>query len=51
MNELVDWFEGKTGVTVEMPWRKRTGPKPIPGQVSLDTLNLSEEHEPVLEEA
>lgn len=32
MNELVDWFEAKTDVRVEMPWRKRAPTRPIPGQ-------------------
>jgi acylphosphatase len=43
MNELVDWFEEKTGVTVEASWRVRTGPKPIPGQAELPlTLEMGE---------
>lgn len=35
MYELVDWFETKTGLTVNVPDRKRTGPKPLPGQTAL----------------
>lgn len=37
MFELVDWFEGKTGLKVESPsWRRvRTGPKPMAGQTSM----------------
>lgn len=43
MNELVDWFEEKTGVTVEAGWRVRKGPKPIPGQAELPlTLEMGE---------
>lgn len=36
MHELVDWFEAKTGMTVQVPNRVRTGPAPIAGQVTLD---------------
>lgn len=43
MNELVDWFEEKTGVTVEASWRVRQGAKPIPGQGELPfTLDMGE---------
>lgn len=51
MNEVVDWFEQQTSVTVEMSWRTRAVPKQIPGQESFDlTLTLGEQTEPVLEE-
>jgi hypothetical protein len=52
MNELVDWFEDKSGLRVEMPWRKRPPSRPIPGQMGLPlTLELGEAREPVLEES
>jgi hypothetical protein len=36
MYELVDWFEAKTGLSVNADWRRvRTGPKPIEGQTSM----------------
>ena len=36
MYELVDWFEEKTGLTVNADWRRvRKGPKPIEGQTSM----------------
>lgn len=38
MYELVDWFEDKTGLTVAVPNRVRTGPRPLPGQASLELL-------------
>ena len=41
MYELVDWFEAKTGLTVNVPQRLRTGPKPLAGQ--MDMLKLSSE--------
>lgn len=52
MNELVDWFEAKTDLTVEMSWRKRAPTRPIPGQEAFPlTLELGEQTEPVLEES
>lgn len=36
MYELVDWFEAKTGLVVNVPDRVRTGPTPIPGQASME---------------
>lgn len=42
MNELVDWFEEKTGVTVEAAWRVRRGVKPLPGQTALDMGEVTE---------
>lgn len=41
MYELVDWFEAKTGLTVNVPQRLRTGPQPLAGQ--MDMLQLSSE--------
>ncbi len=35
MNELADWFESKTGMTVHAPWRTLTR-KPMPGQLGMD---------------
>jgi acylphosphatase len=36
MYELVEWFEQKTGLTVEGHWRRvRKGPKPLEGQTSM----------------
>lgn len=45
MYELVDWFEGKTGLTVNVPDRPRTGPRPIAGQIGmeLDMGQMTEE--------
>lgn len=43
MYELVDWFEQKTGLSVNVPNRKRTGPKPLPGQTSLTMGELPSE--------
>lgn len=40
MYELVDWFEAKTGMTVNVPNRVRTV-KPLPGQLELTTDELS----------
>jgi hypothetical protein len=34
MYELVDWFEGVTGLTVNVPDRLRTGPRPTEGQMT-----------------
>lgn len=43
MNELVDWFEEKTDVTVEASWRVRKASRPIPGQTVLPiTLEMGE---------
>lgn len=35
MHEVVDWFEGKTGLAVNVPNRIRRGPKPMQGQLDL----------------
>lgn len=35
MNGLLDWFESGVGCVVDAPWRTRTGPKPIIGQLDL----------------
>lgn len=35
MHELVDWFEEKTGLAVNVPNRVRRGPKPMAGQIDL----------------
>lgn len=39
MNELLDWFEKETNLTVNVSWRQRKA-EPIPGQ--LDLLDLTE---------
>ena len=39
MNELLDWFEKETNLTVNVSWRVRKA-KPIPGQ--LDLLDMTE---------
>lgn len=36
MLELVEWFEGKTGMHVESPILPRRVPKPIPGSLTFD---------------
>jgi hypothetical protein len=35
LHELVDWFEEKTGLAVNVPNRVRRGPKPMQGQLDL----------------
>lgn len=49
MFELVAWFEEKTGVAVKGEWKRplSRGPRPYPGQESLD---LTEVTEPVPDE-
>lgn len=47
MYELVDWFEDKTGLRVDVPNRVRTGPAPIPGQTTLVTGDMTAEEAPV----
>lgn len=37
MNELLDWFEKETNLTVNVSWRQRKA-KPIPGQMQLVDL-------------
>lgn len=43
MYELVDWFEEKTGLTVNVPDRLRTGPKPTEGQMTFTMGELPSE--------
>lgn len=42
MYELVDWFEERTGLTVNVPDRVYTGPRPIAGQLVI-TMELESE--------
>jgi hypothetical protein len=43
MYELVDWFEAKTGMRVNVPNRPHTGPKPMAGQMELTMGELPSE--------
>jgi hypothetical protein len=44
MYELVDWFEEKTGLAVNVPERVYTGPRPIAGQMVI-TVGLQSDDE------
>lgn len=39
MNELADWFEEKTGLKINAPWRV-VKDRPIPGQVTFEFAEL-----------
>lgn len=42
MYELVDWFETKTGLRVNVPDRVRTGPAQLEGQMNLTMGEVSD---------
>jgi hypothetical protein len=44
MEELIAWFEEKSGLKVEVPWR--TTQKPIPGQMTLVAGEHAEGEQP-----